>query len=86
MAWNRVDIARSEIFTDEWQWKVGLPATLWKGLVGPQEQGGALEGGLWGPPHAGDDGGPRLQRIASNRSARGPPPTALSLSLQSCTP
>lgn len=23
MAWNRVDIARSEIFTDEWQWKVG---------------------------------------------------------------
>lgn len=24
VAWNRVDIARSEIFTDEWQWKVGL--------------------------------------------------------------
>lgn len=23
VAWNRVDIARSEIFTDEWQWKVG---------------------------------------------------------------
>lgn len=24
VAWNRVDIAQSEIFTDEWQWKVRL--------------------------------------------------------------
>lgn len=31
VAWNRVDIARSEIFTDQWQWKVS-PV---EGLTGP---------------------------------------------------
>lgn len=25
IAWNRVDIAKTEIFTEESQWKVGLP-------------------------------------------------------------
>lgn len=41
VAWNRVDIARSEIFTDERQWKVwplGLPWG-WRGegvSLGPQ--------------------------------------------------
>ena len=35
VAWNRVDIAQSEIFTDERQWKVRLP-------------GAALGGPCWG--------------------------------------
>lgn len=35
VAWNRVDIARSEIFTDERQWKVRLPgAALGRGCLG----------------------------------------------------
>lgn len=29
VAWNRVDIARSEIFTDERQWKVWLSGLPW---------------------------------------------------------
>lgn len=41
VAWNRVDIARSEIFTDERQWKVWpLGAALGAGegvSLGPQE-------------------------------------------------
>lgn len=35
MAWNRVDIAQSEIFTDERQWKVRLRgAAPWGALLG----------------------------------------------------
>lgn len=50
VAWNRVDIARSEIFTDERQWKVGLLGCPVEGLVGPREQGQAPEGGLCPTP------------------------------------
>uniref|UniRef100_A0A8C4KZH2 Transient receptor potential cation channel subfamily M member 2 n=1 Tax=Equus asinus asinus TaxID=83772 RepID=A0A8C4KZH2_EQUAS len=48
VAWNRVDIARSEIFTDERQWKVRLlGAALRRDLLGRHgSQGQALEGGL----------------------------------------
>lgn len=35
VTWNRVDIAQSEIFTDERQWKVRLPgAALGRDLLG----------------------------------------------------
>lgn len=56
-----MDIARSEIFSDERQWKVGLLGGPVEGLVGPQEQGQALEGGLCldpGPCPGGEHSGP----------------------------
>lgn len=47
VAWNRVDIARSEIFTDERQWKVGLlGAALVVGWLGPRA---SRHGGRTGP-------------------------------------
>ena len=41
VAWNRVDIARSEIFTDERQWKVRLRGGggPGEGLAGPRNKG-----------------------------------------------
>lgn len=64
VAWNRVDIAQSEIFTDEWQWKVRLPgAALRRGLLG-LVQTLALSlvraTGMPPPPEMGDDSIPVL--------------------------
>lgn len=44
VAWNRVDIARSEIFSGERQWKVRPLRGPVVGLIGRQERGQALEG------------------------------------------
>lgn len=52
VAWNRVDIARSEIFTDERRWKVRL-----LGLLGGAA-GWALEGGPGHPAPASVEGFP----------------------------
>lgn len=95
VAWNRVDIARSEIFTDERQWKVRLWGVPWGGACWASEQGQALrwprpdpssalsEGGWhvsW-HPHL---GGTEIRVVRGDDRMHGPPRPALSP--QSCTP
>lgn len=87
VAWNRVDIARSEIFTDERQWKVGLLGCPVEGLVGPRNKARPWRGASARPQPfpRWRQWQSRLQR-PGHQGVRGLPPTVLSLSLQSCTP
>lgn len=71
VAWNRVDIARSEIFTDERQWKVRLRGVPWGGACWDSEQGQALRWPRPDPSSALNEGGWHVSsRIGRRRHPR----------------